>query len=369
MRKILIAAAGLLAAASVSGVLSAAGSGPYYDFELNSDGSLDVAAFKLPFSAHASPEARLDMEQKFQRLREMRKSETIKALTEAPNRVTFLRDLNDRVLFTPLLAAQRRAYSVNMTSDRIGGVDVQIFVPKDGVANVNGHRILINLHGGAFMIGWPLVSQIESIPIAATGKIKVISVNYGQYPEARYPQASKDVVAVYRELLKSYKPSQIGIYGCSAGGMLTSEVVAWLQKQALPLPAAIALLSSPIDPNFVGDSAYIAPNLGSYLRAPMHGRFDFPYFEGMDMDDPLVSPSAHPEMLSKFPPTFLATGTRASDMSSTARSHLNLLKAGVNSQLVIWDGLDHCFMYNPDMPESREAYALIARFFVRELSD
>lgn len=369
MHKLLIAAAALMLAVPVSNGLNAADSSPDYNFELNPDGSLDVAAFKLPFSAYASPEARLDMEQKFERLREMRKPETIKAIAEAPNRVQFLRDLNDRVLFAPLLMAQRRAYAVNMTSGRIGGVDVQTFVPKDGVAAAHKHHILINLHGGAFMVGWPLVSQIESIPIAAVGRIKVVSVNYGQYPEARFPQASKDVAAVYRELLKSYKPSQIGMYGCSAGGMLTSEVMVWLQKEALPLPAAVALLSSAIDPNFIGDSAYITPNLGSYIKAPQNGRYVFPYFEGKDMNDLLISPSGHPDALSKFPPTLLATGTRSTDLSSAAQSNLDLLKAGVNSQLVICDGLDHCFMYNPDMPESREAYALVARFFARNLSD
>jgi hypothetical protein len=32
--------------------------------------------------------------------------------------------------------------------------------------------------------------------------------------------------ASYRELLKRYKPKNIGIYGCSAGGALTAETAA-----------------------------------------------------------------------------------------------------------------------------------------------
>jgi monoterpene epsilon-lactone hydrolase len=71
-------------------------------------------------------------------------------------------------------------------------------------------------------------------PIASIGKIKVISVDYRQAPEYAFPSASEDVATVYRELLKTYKPTNIGIYGCSAGGLLTAETIAWFQKEKLP---------------------------------------------------------------------------------------------------------------------------------------
>src|SRR3546814_2393308 len=42
--------------------------------------------------------------------------------------------------------------------------------------------------------------------------------------------------------LKQYDPRNIGIYGCSAGGLLTAQSVAWLIDKKLPLPGAIAML-------------------------------------------------------------------------------------------------------------------------------
>ena len=53
----------------------------------------------------------------------------------------------------------------------------------------------------------------------------MIGVDYRQGPEHVFPAATDDVVAVYKELLKTYPAANIGIYGCSAGGMLTGEVV------------------------------------------------------------------------------------------------------------------------------------------------
>src|SRR3546814_5596313 len=80
------------------------------------------------------------------------------------------------------------------------------------------------------------------MPIAAIGRIKVISVDYRQGPDFTFPAASEDVAAVYRELIKQYDPRNIGIYGCSAGGLLTAQSVAWLIDKKLPLPGAIAML-------------------------------------------------------------------------------------------------------------------------------
>ena len=332
-------------------------------FSLHADGSVSAPGFALPFSAYASPEARAAMMRKGQRIQKMRTSEVLAEAAKFPNPIDGQRFIADKYNFMPSLEAQRKRHAVDMTTGTIGGVEVQIFEPRDGGSAENRQRVIINLHGGAFTVGWPLVSQIESIPVAAVGGIKVISVNYAMFPEAVFPRGSEDVTAVYRALLETYRPSQIGIYGCSAGGILASEAIARFRKEKLPNPAAVAIISAALDPHFVGDSAHVTPNFGSVLPAP---KTDDPqmilYFTGADPQDPLVWPSRDPQLLAQYPSTLFATGTRAGDMSAATRSHLALLKAGVESQLMLWDGLDHCFLYDPDMPESGEAYELITRF-------
>jgi acetyl esterase/lipase len=241
-----------------------------------------------------------------------------------------------------------------------------MFVPKDGVSPENERRILINLHGGGFIMGARTVGAIESVPIASLGKITVISIDYRMAPEHKFPAATEDVVAVYKALLKDYKPSDIGIYGCSAGGMLAGEAIAWFQKEGLPNPAAIGVFCATLGDFDDGDSAWISHEIGGMLAAPSpHIRL--PYFAGVAPDDPLAYPVTSPALLAHFPPTLFITGTRAKELSSAVHSHIQLLKAGVDAEIAIWDGMDHAFINDPDLPESREAYDVIVTFFKKHL--
>ena len=59
-----------------------------------------------------------------------------------------------------------------------------------------------------FPVAGPACAELESIPISALMKIKVVTVDYREGPENKFPSASEDVASVYRELLKTYKPQK-----------------------------------------------------------------------------------------------------------------------------------------------------------------
>ena len=94
---------------------------------------------------------------------------------------------------------------------------------------------------------------------------------------------------------------------------------------------------------------------------------DLPYFKCASLTDPMVFPGQSPALLAKFPPTLLITGTRDMAMSSVIQSQTLLSRAGVETELHVWDGMWHSFFSDPEMPESRDAYQVIVKFFDHHL--
>lgn len=325
------------------------------------DGAIKTPEFDLPFSSLASPEAR---DAFVKRLR-------------APSQIatdiaTARRNSDDKL--RPQYELIARTFPVTSNKSAIGTVPIETFVPVAGIAPENRNRVLIQLHGGGFTAGGGgLTGAVESIPIAVTGRIKVVAVDYRLGPENRFPAASEDVATVYRELLKTYRPENIGIYGCSAGGMLSAQAVAWFLKEKLPVPGAIGIFCASTHTFAEGDSAQLWTRMGSVLRivppAKPDGTFgrSIAYLAGVSASEPLAVPAASREVLKAFPPTLLMTGTRAPEASAAAQSHLELRDLGVKSELLLFDGMDHGFYSDASLPESRLAYRLIARFFADHL--
>lgn len=280
------------------------------------------------------------------------------------------REALNRDVYAPMIARDKEKYAVDLGSETIAGVYADVVTPKGGVAPRNRDRILINLHGGAFYNGARTESLIESIPVAARGRIKVVSLDYREGPEFQFPAASEDVAAVYRELLKQYKPKNIGIYGCSAGGTLTAQAIAWFQKEKLPMPGAIGIFCAGAVRGTSGDAAFIAPPF-AYAQMPpppgYSGQEPGGYFTGTDARDPLVSPGYALPLLAKFPPTLIMTATRDTALSAAIFTHTQLLKAGAPAELYVAEGLWHGFMFGPDLPEADDALNVIVKFFDRYL--
>jgi len=257
----------------------------------------------------------------------------------------------------------RKVYPVSVASDTIAGVPVKIVTPLTIPADKQD-RVLINLHGGGFTAEWG--SMIETIPVANLTQTKVVAVLYSLAPEHPFPAAVNEAVAVYKELLKTYKPQNIGIYGTSAGAILTAEVASGIRKESLPLPAALGIFSGGGDFNHFADSMYMYGLFG--LRGPISrwkGKHDTAYTGTTDLKDPVLSPIYAD--LKGFPPTLFLTSGRDLLLSNTVNLHRAFVNAGVNAQLVVFDGLAHAFWNEWEWPESKEAHHMMADFFDRNL--
>jgi epsilon-lactone hydrolase len=258
-------------------------------------------------------------------------------------------------------AEARRLYPVNVEETTMAGVRTDIITPLD-TPEANRGRVLINLHGGGFNADSG--SLIEGVPICNLAKIKVVSVYYRLAPENPFPAAVEDVVAVYKELLRTYKPRRIGIFGTSAGATLTAEVVSQLKQSGIALPGALGMFSTHPDYSRVTDSQQLF-GLNGFPGAPGPSAPDHPtddaYVGSTNRKDPVLSPIFSD--LRNWPPSLLVTSTRDLLQSDTVMFHLALLREGNDAQLVVFEALPHAFWYNFQLPETKQALEIMARFF------
>lgn len=326
---------------------------PKPEVTVDDAGTVHVSAQDVPMSDFLSPEAKAYVTL---HLKQMQDPEILKQDQGIPR------------FMKPYLERQKALFAVEREDRKIAGVHVNVYTPNDGLSEKNKNRVLINLHGGGFSGCWPGCAELESMPISALGRIRVVSVDYREGPDNKFPAASEDVAAVYQDLLKTYKPENVGIYGCSAGGALTAMSMVWFQRHDLPRPGAIGIFcAGVVGFSRLGDAAYTANPLGEARLTSGRPLPRLGYFEGTDPNDPLIAPINSPEALAKFPPTLLISGTRGFELSDTLYSHTQLVKLGVDADLHVWEGLFHGFFYNPDVPESHDCYNVIVNFFDRHL--
>jgi acetyl esterase/lipase len=284
----------------------------------------------------------------------------------------------------PVVAHMRAVFPVDIEESTIDGIPVAIITPKGGVPAKNKNRLFLNGPGGGFRTGVRGNGLLISIPVAATLGVKVVSILYRQGPEYQFPAGSEDLLKVWDHYTRTYKPANIGMVGCSAGGMLIAETTAILIKAGRPTPGVLGVYCSGLNGANTGDSSFYgnlsvtnARAAAAQSAAPAaataatsaaantdSGRN---YFTGVDMNQFIVDPTLDEKLLARFPPTIFFTATRDMAMSSAAYSHWKLLKVNIDTDLMVFDGLYHGFMTNPDFPEAQEGYKIAARFYDKHL--
>lgn len=335
------------------------------DDRIADDGTVTLDGVKIPLSSLMSEEARSYI----------RHVIVDKPFGTALADIRAERKRQDGIMLD-FLKPMRERYAVKIAEETTGGIVTDVITPAAGIAPENAHRVLINVHGGGFVTGGRSASLVESVPLAALMKIKVISIDYRMAPEYQFPAASEDVERVYRAVLKTYDPTHIGLYGCSAGGFLAAQSIAWFQSKGLPNPAAVGVFCASLGGYFGGDASAVAGPLNGMLpptakkaqaagpRPPAAPG----YLDSARRDDPLAYPVTSLEVMKHFPPTLFISGTRSFEMSMALNSHNKLAQAGVASDFHAWDGMNHAFFYNSELPESREAYSIMVDFFEKHLA-
>jgi len=258
--------------------------------------------------------------------------------------------------YGPAIAAVRAELTFTETDVTIGGVDCS------QIAGRSSSPPVLYFFGGGHTVGSPEEDLTITAPLAVDAGVTVTAPRYSLAPEAPYPAALEQALAVYRALLEHHRDGVV-VVGESAGGNLALALTQRARSEGLALPRALALLSPWSDLAFTGDSqlANRDPSLfmtdGDLVAMADSYRGDTP------ASDPLIS-QIHADF-DGFPPTLITTGTRDLLLSDCVRVAHAMGQANVDVTLRVWEGMWHVFEFYREFPEARESMREVSEFVRR----
>jgi acetyl esterase/lipase len=261
------------------------------------------------------------------------------------------------------------ALNVAIKKDEIAGVNVHWVNPPEIDAAHKSH-LFVYIHGGAYVYNGGMAGLVEPAVIAARLKMPVLSIDYRMPPKHPAPAATDDVIAVWKELLKTRSHTSMVMGGTSAGANITLASNQRFVGLGLAVPAALYIGTPTVDLNAeAGDSRYlnegadrILIKMGDFGVAAMNL-----YAGELGLNHPYVSPIFGD--FAGLPPAYLITGTRDLLLSDTVRAHRALRRAGIEAQLHVYEGQGHAdYIVAMKTPESAEHYAELNRFVLEHLA-
>lgn len=225
-------------------------------------------------------------------------------------------------------------------------------------------RVLLYLHGGGFALRLPNLYAQFAARIGRELGTRALLVDYRLAPEDPHPAAVDDCLAAYRALLAQGIPARnIVLGGDSAGGNLTLVTLQGMKAQGLPLPACAFAISPAVDCTLSSRSFVANERSDAVFRLATLLALRGHYAGAERLLDPSVSPLFGD--LAGLPPLLLQAGTREMLRDDAVRFAERARDAGVDVELELWHGMQHCFQLLQFLPESGRAIAVIARFAER----
>jgi len=246
------------------------------------------------------------------------------------------------------------ASDVRIEAQTLGGVPCEASLTDAA----RGQDTLVYLHGGGYVYGSLKSHRHLASELGRAAGARAIAVDYRRAPEAPFPAALDDAVAVWRALLdQGLAPQQIALAGDSAGGGLAVALMVRLRELGLVQPAGAVLFSPWVDMLASGVSSRLSP---MYWRAQklMMPRCTTASRVALSVyEAPLASPvRADLRGLAPLAVFVGATETLLDDAIALARA---AGMADVAVRLEIWPRMVHIWPnYFPMLAQGRQALAV-----------
>jgi len=237
-----------------------------------------------------------------------------------------------------------------------GQIHVRIYTPKTGK---NAYPVIVYYHGG----GW-VIADINTYNASAQGlanqtEAVVVSVNYRQAPEHKFPTAHNDSYAAYQWAVKNAAsikgdPRKVAVVGESAGGNLAAAVSIMARDKGFQLPVYEVLVYPIAGYDFQTES-YKQSDSTKPLNAGLMKWFFEKYLNSpSEGANPLIS--LVKANLKGLPPTTIISAELDPLRSEGQMLADNLKSAGVETNHQLYKGVTHEFFgMAAVVPEAKQA--------------
>lgn len=236
---------------------------------------------------------------------------------------------------------------------RDGAPDVRLVVTAPRAVGRSRPGIL-HIHGGGFVLGSADMTGPTDAAYASELGAVVVSVDYRLAPETPFPGPVEDCYAALAWLhaqaaALGVDPGRIVVTGESAGGGLAAALVL-LAKHRGAYAVAFQHLVFPMLDDRTVTHPDPSPYLGQFVWTQESNRFGWTSMLGAPPGGAEVSPFAAPARasdLSGLPPTFMICGALDLFLEEDLDYARRLIRAGVPTELHIYPGAPHGFMFIP----------------------
>ena len=224
-----------------------------------------------------------------------------------------------------------------------GSLPVRIFTPKDGHGP---WPVVVYYHGGGWVIADKNTYDAGARALSKMANAVVVSVDYRQGPEHKFPAAHDDAFAAYQWALAhaaSIKgdPKKVALAGESAGGGLVVSTAIMARDKNVQMPTAVISVYPIAGTDTTTPSYKENANAKPLNRAMMSWFFD-KYLDGPeDRSNPRVNVLAAD--LHGLPPTTIINAQIDPLRSEGEMLAQKLRAAGVDVQHKTYDGVTHEF--------------------------
>jgi len=240
----------------------------------------------------------------------------------------------------------------------VAGVPVLVITPPR-VADDMRDVVVLNIHGGGFVMG--TARDRTALLTAAEMRVPVWSIDYDLAPEAKFPLAIHQCLAVYKAMAATRDARRIVGVSSSSGGQLILAMLQIAHADLVALPGALVLYTPASDISGAGDSVRANDGRDVVPFRMSLALLEQNYLDGADPLDPRVSP-LYADYPATFPPTVISTGTRDLLLSNSTRLYWKLRAAGVTSELLVTEGGWHGHNWEPELDEGKRMRAAVYEF-------